>query len=79
MQKMFAIYKCRLCGQTYLKTLIPQSKIYESVKTLTKEDTFCDYTSATEISRYDVHMCDADSYGFADFLGVKPELPISLD
>lgn len=64
-----AVYKCRMCGETFKKGNESLGRAVGIACRLTNEDNFTQ--GDVYGSRYAIHNCKDDSCGFADFQGFK--------
>ena len=71
MSEYRAIYKCRLCGEEFEDARMERDIAYMGVAVLTVKEHFKLEGGAIGVHKYNTHVCDDDSYGFADFVGFK--------
>lgn len=67
-----AIYKCRLCGKEYLGHSTGNKNVaMDCVHKIMRKEYFYPKGSEMGLDRFDIHNCEDDSFGFADFQGFK--------
>ena len=69
------MYKCRLCGNKYMRVSVPSSDdVVQQFICMTTPDYYklCD-NMHQRVFESDMHDCGNGNYGFADFLGFEKE------
>lgn len=69
MSEYVSVYKCRLCGKTFKSIPASLGRAAGIIGRLTNESSFAQ--GDIHGSRYAIHNCKDDSFGFADFQGFK--------
>ena len=71
MSEYRAIYKCRLCGEEFEDARMGRDIAYMGAAVLTVKEHFKPEGCAIGAHKYNTHVCDDGSYGFADFIGFR--------
>lgn len=69
MSEYASVYKCRLCGKTFINDSFSMGRAIGIVGRLTNENSFTQ--GDVHGSRHTTHNCDDGSLGFSDFQGFK--------
>lgn len=67
------IYKCRRCGKRYGNTHVPDA--LEAITSINVEGHTPNEWGPMSMSLTDVHACDDNNYGIADFIGAEADEP----
>lgn len=71
MSEYRAIYKCRLCGEEFEDARMGRDIAYRGAVVLIVKEHFKPEGCAIGVHKYNTHVCDDGSYGFADFIGFR--------
>lgn len=67
-----AIYKCRLCGEEFLDSLMDEKEVDKCIKAFWKgKYIYCSISGRSDIPKEKFCFCKDGSMGLADFLGFR--------